>query len=158
MTGMSAARGGWLVRLVLLTATLIGLTAMHSLGHQPAMTGQHHGSAVPASTHAETPPGAVLTTAIAAMDVAVPHGCAGGQCAGLDAAPSGAPGHMPGWAVCLAVVGAFGVSLALTAALLLRRTGAMPRDRRQPSVAVSRGPPAWSPMGQRVTAVSVLRI
>ncbi|ASW56842.1 hypothetical protein CIK06_25820 [Plantactinospora sp. KBS50] len=65
---------------------------------------------------------------------------------------------MPGWAVRLAVVGAFGVSLALAAALLLRPTGVTSRDRSQPSVAVSRGPPAWSPMGNRVAAMSVLRI
>ncbi|MEO3773998.1 hypothetical protein [Micromonospora sp. B9E7] len=157
MTGVSAVRGGWLVRLVLLTATLIGLAAMHSLGHQPAGAGPHHGSAVPPNRHAVAQPGAVLA-AVAAVNAAVPHGCAGEGCVGLTAAPGGAPGHMPGWAVCLAVVGAFGVSLALTAALLLRRTGITSRDRSQPSVTVSRGPPAWFPMGRRVAALSVLRI
>ncbi|WP_285792939.1 hypothetical protein [Micromonospora sp. NBRC 107095] len=153
MTGMSAVRGGRLVRLVLLTATLIGLAAMHSLGHQPAVAGPHHGAAMAP----EAQRGAILT-AVAAMNDAGPHGCAGDGCEGVTAAPGGTPGHMPGWALCLAVVGAFGVSLALTAALLLGRTGVTSRDRSQPSVAVPRGPPAWSPMGQRVAAVSVLRL
>ncbi|WP_422754144.1 hypothetical protein [Micromonospora sp. WMMD708] len=65
---------------------------------------------------------------------------------------------MPGWVVCLAVVGAFGVALALGAALLRRATVTTPGDRRQSSVAASRGPPAWPRSGQRVAEVSVLRI
>lgn len=153
VTGVSAVRGGWLVRFVLLAATLTGLAAMHSLGHQPAGAGPHHGAAMPTDTRGDAQSGAVLTAV-----AAVSPECAGEGCAGLTAAPGGSPGHMPGWAVCLAVVGAFGISLALTAALLLRRTGVTSHDRSQPSVAVSRGPPAWSPMGQRVAAMSVLRI
>ncbi|MEU7982013.1 hypothetical protein AB0B63_26215 [Micromonospora sp. NPDC049081] len=158
VTGMSAVRGGRLVRFVLLTATLIGLAAMHSLGHEPTMADHHNRSGMSAITHMVVQPAAALTKTGAATSVAAPSGCAGDGCAGLSSARGDSPGHVPGWAVCLAVVGAFGVALVLAAALLRRATGTTPGDRRRPSVAVSRGPPAWPRMGQRVAAVSVLRI
>ncbi|MBU8855841.1 MULTISPECIES: hypothetical protein [unclassified Micromonospora] len=92
------------------------------------------------------------------MSAAVSGGCAGDRCAGLTAAPGDAPGHLPGWTVCLAIVGSFGVALALTAALLLRRASVAPGDDRcQPSSAGSRVPPPSPGMGQRAAAVSVLR-
>ncbi|MFC4110209.1 hypothetical protein [Micromonospora zhanjiangensis] len=158
MTGMSAVRGGWLVRFVLLTATLIGLAAMHSLGHEPAMADHHDRPGMSPITQTVLQPAAALTKTVAAMSVAAPSGCAGDRCTGLSSASGDAPGNMPGWAVCLAVVGAFGVALALAAALLRRATVTTPGDRRQASVAVSRGPPACPRLGRRVAEVSVLRI
>ncbi|WP_329019555.1 DUF6153 family protein [Micromonospora rifamycinica] len=155
---MSVVRGGWLVRFVLSTAVLIGLAAMHSLGHEPTMADHHDRSGMSPVTHSVLQPAGALTKAGAAMSVAAPSGCAGNGCAGLSSAPGDSPEHMPGWAVCLAVVGASGAALALAATLLRRATVTTPGGRREPSVAASRGPPARPRLGQRVAEVSVLRI
>ncbi|MEV4761490.1 hypothetical protein AB0J89_02515 [Micromonospora chokoriensis] len=157
MIGVSAARGGWVVRFLLLAATLIGLAAMHSLGHGVAMPGGHAGHGMHPVGHPVTAPAADLMSGAVAMSVAVRNGCAGDGCAGL-AAPGGSPGHTPSWAICLAVVGGFGVALAMAGALLLCRSASTIVDRRQPPVTASRGPPAALKVGQRVTAVSVLRV
>ena len=158
VTGVSATRGGWVVRFLLLAATLIGLAAMHSLGPQLAMPGGHTGHGMRPGAHPATAPAADLTSGAAAMSVAVPSGCAGDGCPRLAAAPDGTPGHLPGWAVCLAVIGAFGTALALAAALLVTRTVSAPGRLRWSSPAASRGPPTAPRLGQRVAAVSVLRV
>lgn len=158
VTGVSAARGGWVARFLLLAATLIGLAAMHSLGHQLAMPGGHAGHGMRPGAPPATVPAADQTGGAAAMSVAVPSGCAGDGCPRLAAAPNGTPGHLPGWAVCLAVIGAFGTALALAAALLVMRTVSAPGRLRWSAPAASRGPPALPRLGQRVAAVSVLRV
>jgi hypothetical protein len=126
---------------MLLVCTLVGLAAMHSLGHAGAMqtaamlTEGHH------------------SAAMAAGD------CAGDGCVQAAAAPHGGGEDMAGWDVCLAVVGGVVVAGLLAAALL---AGAGRYD-----VATAlfgwrrlgpRAPPAPLRVGLALATVSVLRI
>ncbi|MET7706434.1 hypothetical protein [Micromonospora sp. NPDC005413] len=135
-----AARTGPLVRFVLLACTLVGLAAMHSLGHDPAPpttgTGAHTAAMpAPAGQHDD---------------------CAGDGCAQAITAPASHDGHMPSWAVCLAILGAFTLTIALGLALLTEtkivRSGLRPTVR----AAWSRGPPARL-IGLHLASVSVQR-
>ncbi|WP_432831337.1 DUF6153 family protein [Dactylosporangium sp. CA-092794] len=139
---------GRAARLALLLATLLGLTAMHTLGHAgPHLAGDHRHP--PVAEHA-----AVMPVA-AALSAAV-TGCAGGGCADMLLGSGHGHGGMDGWAVCLAVLVAFAV-IVLTAMLLARRgattTAAGLRAARH---AGPRAPPP-RPFGLALATVSVLR-
>jgi hypothetical protein len=137
---------GRLARWALLACTLVGLAAMHSLGHD----GGAHASAMLAEGHHA----AVMT--VAAADRAVD--CAGDGCTHLSALPGGGGDDMPGWSICMAVLGGFAVVVLLGAAVLavarrynsagtlLGRSGAAPR-----------APPGLLPVGLTLATVSVLR-
>ncbi|SCL62622.1 DUF6153 family protein [Micromonospora chersina] len=136
----TAATGRW-VRLLLLVCTLVGLTAMHTLGH-----GAHSPSGQPAGH----PAGHSAALAMVAD-------CEGDRCT-ARALPPGDPGADPsGWSVCLAVLGAFAVALLV---VVLLRTGS------RSAVAAAGGPlrhpagpraPPPRAFGLRLATTSVLR-
>ncbi|MEU9507023.1 hypothetical protein AB0D32_12160 [Micromonospora sp. NPDC048170] len=157
----------WGVRLLLLVCTLLGLAAMHTIGHDSHATGHTaeasaHAVAAP-DPHADgadasMPPRHDTTLAYAAM-AAFPAvaGCPGG-CASDRLLPFGdTGGELPGWGVCLAVLGAFAAPL-LVAALLstgVRAVGPSGRDS-VGSFPSPRAPPPL-PVGLRLATVAVLR-
>ncbi|MFG2053862.1 hypothetical protein ACGFI9_07490 [Micromonospora sp. NPDC048930] len=168
MATEAAVTGRW-VRLLLLLCTLVGLTAMHTLGHgghAPADQDTGHGIAHhPAPVEPATPAGlAAMADLPAIAGMAVHPGlagmapdCAGDGCA-VRALPLGHLGGDPsGWSVCLAVLGAFAV--ALLAAVLLRarsHTAGPTVDGPFRVASGSRAPPT-RPYGLRLAAASVLR-
>jgi hypothetical protein len=152
---------GRLIRFVLLACTLVGLVAMHTLGHDAGMHGLGHS----AGTHDHDQGTAIrVSTPDARAHLALPAapglrtgGCPGDDCphAGLmPAEPRG--GQLPGWAVCLAVISVFAMVLLAAARTLARWsgrwTGRTGNRRRIPL----RAPPPL--LGLRLATESVLRI
>jgi hypothetical protein len=137
----TATGTGRLARWLLLACTLVGLTAMHSLGHGGGM----HAVAMLADRHD------------AEATVAMADGCACDGC-GHPAALPAEGDDMTGWSVCLAVVGGFAALalLALAVAALTRRGGlaGVLVDR---LAAGPRAPPGRLPVGLALATVSVLR-
>jgi hypothetical protein len=137
---------GRLARWALLACTLVGLAAMHSLGHDAGA----HASAMRAEGH-HTP---VMT--VAAADRAAD--CAGDGCTHLSALPGGGGDDMPGWSVCLAVLGGFAIVVLLGAALLATARHYYPAGALLGlSGAAPRAPPDLLPVGLTLATVSVLR-
>ncbi|MFC8615457.1 hypothetical protein ACFT9M_03405 [Micromonospora purpureochromogenes] len=165
MRTATARSAGWWARLLLLACTLLGLAAMHTIGHGTHSVASHPDGHAAVSQRA--------TVAQAALREAVPvaHGAApeavpvthvagpvsfAGQ-VGAVALPADHSGGAPsGWSVCLAVLGAFTAALLLATLLLGRARTAV--DTRHPS-GPSRGPraPPPRPVGLRLATVSVLR-
>ncbi|MCW3814484.1 hypothetical protein ONA91_08440 [Micromonospora sp. DR5-3] len=194
-TATAVTTGPW-VRLLLLLGTLVGLTAMHTLGHGAHAGGGPTGHAV--GGHAAPP----------AVMVATTGDCPGGDCGHarmlplvdaharalplvdaharalplvdaharalplvdaharalplVDAHARALPlgelgGDGSGWSICLAVLGAFAVTL-LVALLLGARSGAGGPTASRP-LRPAPGPraPPPRPYGLRLTTVSVLR-
>ncbi|MBM7083724.1 hypothetical protein [Micromonospora humidisoli] len=176
--GTATTTGRWL-RLLLLVGTLLGLSAMHTLGHDGHLGGVHHptghGTSTddphrPAAGHdtdrsSVSGPAADLMHLIPAVwgvpvgpgwGVAVPdpavRSCGDGCPVALPAGPSGTP--VTAWSVCLAVLGALTVLvLVLLFVVRTRPAGVFrpPSRPRQP-----RAPPP-RPLGLRLATVSVLR-
>ncbi|MFC4148755.1 hypothetical protein ACFO0M_21070 [Micromonospora mangrovi] len=146
--------GRWM-RLVLLFCTLVGLAAMHTLGHGAHASGTHatgmHASRTPAS-------GARPVEHLAGMAADLTADGLSGHVVDLAAgvvplAPSG--GDPVGWSVCLAVLGGF--ALVLLVVVLLRRRGVgLPSAPGSPGVSGPRAPPP-RPVGLRLATASVLR-
>ncbi|WP_157748349.1 hypothetical protein [Micromonospora echinaurantiaca] len=93
-----------------------------------------------------------------AVDATVPGGCPAG-CPTDRLLPSGGTGSgdLPGWAVCLAVLGVLAVSVLVAWLLLTLRRSAAPGARRVGrSTSPPRAPPP-GPIGLRLTTVAVLR-
>lgn len=130
---------GRVARWLLLACTVLGLAAMHTLGH-----GHGHDMAA-------HPP------AVAAMP-AVTDSCPPGHCAPMVTAPSPGRNDMPAWSVCLAVLAGLGVAALLAWLLLSTAAGrAMSALAVLRPYGVPRAPPC-SKLGLRVVSVSVSRI
>ncbi|MER7274581.1 DUF6153 family protein [Dactylosporangium sp. NPDC000244] len=143
---------GRTARIALLLATLLGLTAMHTLGHAgPHLPDGHQH--VPAAEHVATMPvlSAVNTAALDALT-----GCAGDGCAMLLTGSGHDHGGMDGWAICLAVLVAFAVIVLVAMLLTRRRANASPARPRATRRAGPRAPPP-RPFGLTLATVSVLR-
>jgi hypothetical protein len=140
---------GFLARLALFACTLVGLAAMHSLGH----AGGPHASAL--SGHHP-----VLGMAASGTFTATPEDCHDGACAHVDAPTHNPGGGMSDWSICLAVLAATAAGVLLTALLLQRSTwaGATGTPGNSPPGA-SRAPPdpRPPPVGLIVAEASVLR-
>ncbi len=129
---------------MLLVCTLIGLAAMHTIGHDASSMrpdGEHPGHA---------------TAALAAP--AAHDGCPRDDCHHGAVEPSGhGSGHLPAWQVCLAIVAAVALAVALGVLLIAHtsfaRAGPRP-GRRAPSC---RAPPQCR-IGLHLASVSVLRV
>ncbi|MFY1597859.1 hypothetical protein [Micromonospora sp. WMMD737] len=164
-TTVTAARGA---RLLLLVGTLLGLAAMHTIGHDSHQTGHPanpsaHAAAAPGPHAAAAAPGPHAAAAApgphaAGLALQTVVGCPGG-CASEDLLPAGGDTGrgLPGWGVCLAVLGAFTAALLLAAVLSVRvravgPTGGGPVGAFPPP----RAPPP-RPVGLRLATVSVLR-
>lgn len=142
MHGQRTETAGRLARWLLLSCTLFGLAAMHTLGHVGPGVATHD----PGAAMTVAPGGVHERTAVSAGD---PADCPDGHC----------DGHGPGgWSVCLAVLGGL-AALVLLAALLTwsasRRSRARTRGAGGP--AASRGPPR-RPAGLTLASVAVLRV
>jgi Family of unknown function (DUF6153) len=141
----AAAGTGRLARWVLLACMLVGLAAMHSLGHGGGM----HAAAMLADEHYAISTTAAASHAGSSMRDVFPQ---------LNPSTGGSGDDMAGWSVCLAVLGGFAVAVLLAALLvaaagrydpvgvLTGRSGAGPR-----------APPDRVPVGLALATVSVLR-
>ncbi|MEU8372117.1 MULTISPECIES: hypothetical protein [unclassified Micromonospora] len=172
--------GRWL-RLLLLVGTLLGLSAMHTLGHDahPAAghpadgrpvghsTVGHSTSADRASVGHDTPVERPHRTSVVspvmdrgdltgpvrlAMVTARPLGCGAGCVVVLPYEPTGSPAT--GWSVCLAVLGALTVTLLVLLCAVRTRPAGVARPPSRPRE--PRAPPP-RPLGLRLATVSVLR-
>ncbi|MEV8516447.1 DUF6153 family protein [Dactylosporangium sp. NPDC051484] len=154
-------RLGRTARLALLLATLLGLTAMHTLGHHGPRSpgGDEHpataagptggSTAVPTAEHAAWAPlTAVLTVAGA---------CSADGCGAPLAGPAGDHAGMSDWEVCLAVLVAFAVLLLAAALLHARRGTAAAAARARVTRRCGPRAPPPRPVGLTLAAVSVLR-
>ena len=154
-----AAVVGRVARLVLLACTLLGLAAMHTIGHSAAgHRAGHHDEVGHPPIHAAEILGVMAQAAGGAEDLlAGSDGCAGDGCVHAALMPSG-DGGMGGWELCVAVLSAFAVAVLLAALLLAAVTGrfAPPAGRRR-GITAPRGPPV-QPFGLTLATVSVLRI
>ncbi|MET8837905.1 DUF6153 family protein [Micromonospora sp. NPDC004540] len=140
MAMRTAVTGRW-VRLLLLLCTLVGLTAMHTLGH-----GGHASAGRPAA-HAAGHTGEAAT-APDCMD----DGCP------VRALPLTHPGGDPsGWSICLAVLGAFAVVLLLAVLLRAGSRGVAPAAGGPLRHAAGPRAPPPRPYGLRLATTSVLR-
>ncbi|WP_344612326.1 DUF6153 family protein [Dactylosporangium salmoneum] len=125
---------GRAARIALLLATLVGLTAMHTLGHSGPHLGDGHRHA-PVAEHVAAMPvlSAVLLTG------------SGHEHGGMD-----------DWAICLAVLVAFAVVVLGVALLARRSTTTAAALRHAARQARPRAPPP-RPVGLALATVSVLR-
>ena len=146
--------GRW-TRLLLLLSTLVGLAAMHTLGHGAHAAGGHR-SDHPAPAGHHLGPAPVLADPVATAATAMAD-CPGGGCLAHALPLTGPGGDRSSWSVCVAVLGAFAV--ALLVALLMRAgssaAGRAARGSWRPACGPRDPPPR--PWGLRVAAVSVLR-
>ncbi|WP_222622267.1 hypothetical protein [Micromonospora endolithica] len=163
---MATTTGRRWSRLLLVVGTLFGLAVMHTLGHETHAAG--HDRAAPAPGHRSGGSAGGHGDGLAGDAPQVRHAAAGAVGHGQGGCPegcrherllaaAGAGGGTSGWSVCLAVLGAFGVSLLL--AMLLRavaREVAPDAGRVGRPAAVSRAPPT-RPVGLLLASVSVLR-
>ncbi|MGK5675324.1 hypothetical protein ACSNOB_21080 [Micromonospora sp. URMC 106] len=167
MRTATVTAGRW-ARLLLLVGTLLGLAAMHTLGHGSHAAGHAAdttGHAADAAAHAVAGPhgGASPAEHTAAVPYAVAAALSGvvgcpGDCPHERLLPfGGAGGGPPWWGVCLAVLGALAASL-LAAVLLLAGVPAVAPAGRA-SGGSDRSPRAPPPrrVGLRLATVSVLR-
>ncbi|MEH0843370.1 hypothetical protein V6U81_13385 [Micromonospora sp. CPCC 205711] len=170
------AETGWWARLLLLACTLLGLAAMHTIGHgahaegahpmahgthadgaYPFVYGAHADQAYPLAHGAHADEAHLVGRGAHAEGAAAVGGCAGDHCAGAVASPAGdAGGHPHLWTVCLAVIGALAVTLLL-AALLLGWTRPAVGDRGPSRPSPGPRAPPGRPLGLRLATVSVLR-
>ena len=162
--------GRWL----LLACTVIGLAAMHTLGHTSSHTGAHHPPG-----HADRPPAVsagqtddvaleaghgtgapvmVSAAVVALIDLMMVDGCAGDGCAHAQPAPEPGREVPPAWSVCLAVLAALSVAVLLAWLLISRQARAGEAVRRVAArLGESRAPP-WPGFGSQLVSVSVMRI
>lgn len=152
--GTATTTGRWL-RLLLLVGTLLGLSAMHTLGHDTHLTGGHpagHDTATGGPHRSTAGHDAPADRSLLREPVPTVGGCGDGCAAAL---PGGSPDSpSTAWSVCLAVLGALTVTvLALLFAVRSRPAGVSrpPSRPREP-----RAPPP-RPLGLRLATVSVLR-
>ncbi|MEU7960896.1 hypothetical protein [Micromonospora humida] len=171
--GTATTTGRWL-RLLLLVGTLLGLSAMHTLGHDAHPGGGHptgHGTSTddphrPAADRSSVPVPATdlmhLTPevwgvpvgpgwGVAVADPAL-RGCGDGCAVALPAGPPGTPATA--WSVCLAVLGALTVTVLVLLFAVRSRPAGVSRPPSRPRE--PRAPPP-RPLGLRLASVSVLR-
>jgi hypothetical protein len=146
VNGQQTVTAGRVARWVLLSCTLFGLAAMHTLGHGDLRSGAHHqfGAAVAIAGGIHDSP---------AMSALVPEECPAGHCDGHGS------GGMSGWSVCLAILSGL-IALVLLAALLSWMMSGRGRTREKKQAGrppVSRGPPRRL-AGLALVSVAVLRI
>ncbi|MEU4714906.1 hypothetical protein AB0F73_14760 [Micromonospora purpureochromogenes] len=160
MRTATARPAGWWARLLLLACTLLGLAAMHTIGHGTHSVASHPDGHAAVSQQAMVAQAALpeaVPTVHGAASRAVPVVQAVPPEGGAVALPADQPEGVPsGWSVCLAVLGAVTVALLLATLLFGRAHHAVAtRHSSRPS----RGPraPPPRPVGLRLATVSVLR-
>lgn len=136
-----------IARLVLLACTVLGLTALHTIGHA-AITGTDR----PAAILSAAEPGLVLLAA------APPDGdgCGNDGCTHQSVMPGGAHDTSQRWEVCVAVLSVLAVGVLLAALLLIAALGRAPAaeaDRPPCTRQISLAPA----FGLALTTVAVVR-
>jgi hypothetical protein len=161
------AAAGRIARWLLLACTIIGLAAMHSLGHGSSHTGAGHDkqpstaahgerlSAVPAFAAAMSGSMTALTVVLTAAPAAMTSGVCSGDCH-LAGGPSRHRDDLPGFSVCLAVLASFGIAVLLAWLRLSTPAPAWARARTPVLWVASRAPPRAGAR-RRVAALSVMR-
>jgi hypothetical protein len=129
--------GRWL-RLILLACTLVGLAAMHTLGHGHT------------DLHVRHPP---MTGA--AVVVAPPGPCPDDGCLAAFSGSGHREDGMGGWSVCLAILTAWVVAILLAWALGSAAVGPRTRWRQAAGLMSGRDPP--DRIGLRLAAAAVMR-
>ena len=158
---------GRIARWLLLAGTVIGVAAMHSLGHGSSHTVAGHDRQHSTAAHGE-PLSAMSafaaamsgsTTALTAVLTATPAAVTGGVCSG-ECHLAGGPGRhrddMLGFSVCLAVLAAFGIAVLLAWLRPSTSASAWARARTPVLWVASRAPPRAG-AGLQVAALSVMR-
>jgi len=142
VNGRQTPTAGRIARWVLLSCTLFGLAAMHTLGH----TSPLHSPGTVAMAAMGGSPDSVAMPALA------PPECPAGHCDGHGS------GGMSGWSVCLAVLSGF-IALVVLAALLSWMMSGRGRlwEKKPGRPPVPRGPPRRS-AGLALVSMAVLRI
>jgi hypothetical protein len=135
------------LRWLVLVCTLLGLTAMHTLGHTLAMPDRHATRPLQAAA-------TMLAAHAAQVAGPIQHGCPHG-CAHLADGRTGGEGSMS-WSVCLAVLAAFAVALLLGWLLRAATHRGGPNRPTGPLTFAPRAPPL-PPMGLLLADLSVLR-
>ncbi|MEU7620291.1 hypothetical protein AB0B27_29965 [Micromonospora rifamycinica] len=166
--GTTTTAGRWL-RLLLLVGTLLGLSAMHTLGHDAHVADGHpagHGASAEDPHRPVAKPDAPADRSSARGSMTVPAdpvrggpavdlavaGCGAGCAAAMPGGSSGTPSTP--WSVCLAVLGALTVAVLVLLFVVRSRPAGVSRPPSRP-----RGPraPPPRPLGLRLATVSVLR-
>ncbi|MFE6972602.1 DUF6153 family protein [Streptomyces sp. NPDC057682] len=148
---MSVTRRATYGRLLLFAALLFGIVTMHTVGHPAEHTDA--ASMAPAA-HAMAPAAAAPETPPTAPAPYTVHGPGAHR-----PAPDPAPAHgMDPMAVCLAVLGAWGLALLVTLLVTRHAAGRMPRAAGAGSSRLPRPPPPRRPGTALLTDLSVLRI
>lgn len=140
MTATAATANARTARWLLLLCTVLGLTAMHTLGHTGMAAHDPHTATA-------------MTSADAAPSLTPAHNCTGDHC------PAN-PGHSTpdGWSVCLAILTGLAAAVLLAVAVFAVASGfAALAAQRAPGFRLSRAPPGRPP-GLTITATTVLRI
>ncbi len=134
-----------MARLLLLACTLLGLAAMHTIGH---------GLMVGHSSHT-----AHTQTTMAVASLTGHDGCAGDGCTSMTALADRTGGHgMSPWELCVAILTAFTVAVLLAVLLLRARTGRSPAPGSESGHARTPRAPPLLLMGLTLARVSVQRI
>lgn len=134
-----------MARLLLLACVLLGLAAMHTIGH---------GLMVGHSSHA-----AHAQTTMAVASLTGHDGCAGDGCTAMTALADQTGGHgMSPWELCVAILTAFAVAVLLAALLLRARTGRSPAPGAESGYPQTPSAPPRLLMGLTLAKVSVQRI
>lgn len=159
MRRLATARPGRAARVLVLLATLVGLAAMHTLGHGSAAhaaTTPMPGHGAAAAAHGTAGMAATVAVTAAQVEVLPREGCPDGHCAGLLAPPARHTTGLDWWDVCVAVLTALGVLLLLCwlVGVVSRRGSGSPSQTR--AVGASRGPPVRG-LGLTLATVSVMR-
>ncbi|MGW1225580.1 hypothetical protein [Streptomyces sp. NPDC001478] len=171
---MSVTRRATYGRLLLFAALLLGIVTMHTLGHPAdhagaaSMTPAAHAMApaarpgtppaippaaapAPYTVHAMAPAAPVAASAPASYTV---HGSAARHPAPEPASPHG----MDPLAVCLAVLGVWGLALLVILLVTRRAAGRMPRSAGARPARLPRPPPPRRSGTALLTDLSVLRV
>ncbi|MDI6101395.1 DUF6153 family protein [Actinoplanes sp. NEAU-A12] len=142
MNAAATAPTGFITRWVLLVCTLVGLAAMHTIGHTGPTGGMHPAAASTATVMVGVP------GAVAAVSAAAP--CLDGHCDGH--------GSMDPFSVCMAVLQGLAVAVLLAVLLLTVLGGhGRPHAAARPAAGAPRAPPARR-TGLTIAEISVLRI
>ncbi|WP_431925720.1 hypothetical protein [Micromonospora wenchangensis] len=152
--GTATTTGRWL-RLLLLVGTLLGLSAMHTLGHDTHLGGGHsadQGTATGGPHRSTAGHDARADRSSIREPVPAVGGCGDGCAAVLPGRSSDSPSTA--WSVCLAVLGALTVTVLVLLFAVRSRPAGVSRPPSRPRE--PRAPPP-RPLGLRLATVSVLR-
>lgn len=132
MTGPHRSAYGRAAQWLLLLGTVLGLAAMHTLGHAGMQMGSEVGHSCRTGSAMVADDG-MPAAAVTLLMNAVADPCAGDGCHDC--------GAMTGWSVCAAVLGGLAVAVLFALLLVVRRRSASGSGRSLTAHGTSRSPP-----------------